>query len=45
MDKHVVFVHGLRRAGVKVWMSSGKRPEVWLRWLATDIERLGGVDR
>jgi hypothetical protein len=41
MDKHVVFVHGLRRAGVKVWMSSGKRPEVWPRWLATDIERLG----
>jgi hypothetical protein len=41
MDKHVLFVHGLRRANVKVWMSSGKRPEVWPRWLAADIERLG----
>ena len=26
MDKHVLFVHGLRRANVKVWMSSGKTP-------------------
>jgi hypothetical protein len=41
MDKHVVFVHGLRRANVKVWRSSGKRPEVWPRWLSADIEGLG----
>ncbi len=41
MDKHVVFVHGLRRASAKVWMSSGKPPEVWPCWLETDIEGLG----
>jgi hypothetical protein len=41
MNRHVVFVHGLRRANAKVWISSGKRPEVWPRWLAADIEKLG----
>jgi Putative serine esterase (DUF676) len=41
MDKHVVFVHGLRRANVQVWVSSGKPPEVWPLWLEADIEKLG----
>jgi hypothetical protein len=41
MDKHVVFVHGLRRANAEVWMSSGKRPQVWPRWLENDIEKIG----
>jgi hypothetical protein len=41
MDKHVVFVHGLRRAAnVQVWVSSGKPPEVWPLWLEADIEKL-----
>jgi hypothetical protein len=41
MDKHVVFVHGLRRGNAQVWISSGKPPEVWPLWLEADIERLG----
>ena len=41
MDRHVVFVHGLRRLGQKVWMSSGKPPELWPLWLASDIANLG----
>jgi hypothetical protein len=40
-DRHVVFVHGVRRANAKVWMSSGKRPELWPRWFAADIDKLG----
>lgn len=36
-----MFVHGLRRAGHPVWMSSGKKPGVWPKWLAQDIENLG----
>jgi len=36
-----VFVHGLRRANSKVWMSSGTKPELWPCWLADDIEKLG----
>jgi hypothetical protein len=39
-NRHVVFVHGLRRVNTKVWRSSGKRPELWPRWLATDIPNL-----
>lgn len=41
MDRHVVFVHGLRRSGHKVWMSSGLPPELWPLWLSNDIEKLG----
>ncbi len=40
MDRHVVFIHGLRRLGHKVWMS-GKPPELWPLWLSGDIDRLG----
>jgi hypothetical protein len=39
IDRHVVFVHGLRWTNTKVWMSSGNRPEVWPRWLATEIDK------
>lgn len=36
-----MFIHGLRFAGGKVWLSSGKPVEVWPLWLADDIESLG----
>ena len=35
--RHVVFVHGLRRVGVPVWMSSSVPPEKWPAWLGADI--------
>ena len=41
MDRHVLFIHGLRRAGQPVWMSSGRPPELWPLWLNDDIEKLG----
>jgi hypothetical protein len=41
MDRHVVFVHGLRRAGTKVWTSSGEPPEVWPLWLESDFAKIG----
>jgi len=37
IKRHVVFVHGLRRVGRPVWLSSSKPPETWPAWLATDI--------
>ena len=41
MDRHVVFVHGIRIGNSKVWMSSGKPPEVWPPWLVAEIPTLG----
>ena len=35
-----MFVHGLRRAGSKIWMSSDRPPEFWPLWLEADIENL-----
>jgi hypothetical protein len=40
MDRHVVFIHGLRRAGEKVWMSSGRPSENWPLWLSSEIDKL-----
>lgn len=40
INRHVVFIHGLRRARQKVWMS-GEPPELWPLWLSADIDRLG----
>ncbi|MHC2282897.1 pimeloyl-ACP methyl ester carboxylesterase [Bradyrhizobium diazoefficiens] len=39
VDRHVVFIHGLRRGGHQIWMS-GEPPEPWPLWLAEDIENL-----
>lgn len=36
-----MFIHGLRRVGKPVWMSSGQPPELWPLWLSDDIARLG----
>lgn len=38
--RHVIFVHGLRRLGHKVWLSSGPHAESWPLWLAEDIPEL-----
>ncbi len=35
-----MFIHGLRRAGSQVWMSSGRPPEFWPLWLEAEIENL-----
>jgi len=37
MDRHVVFVHGLRRPNSTVWMSSGAVPESWPLWLVRSL--------
>src|SRR6185369_13720123 len=41
IDRHVVFIHGVRFGNTPVWLSSGKRPELWPQWLAQDIPGLG----
>jgi len=41
IDRHVVFIHGVRFANSTVWLSSGTQPELWPRWLAEDIPGLG----
>ena len=41
IDRHVVLIHGVRFSNKDPWLSSGKRPEVWPRWLAEDIPGLG----
>jgi hypothetical protein len=38
-DRHVIFIHGLRRVGQKPW-TSGKPSILWPLWLADDVERL-----
>jgi pimeloyl-ACP methyl ester carboxylesterase len=39
LERHVVFIHGLRRVGHTIWMS-GQPPEPWPLWLTEDIENL-----
>lgn len=39
VDRHVVFIHGLRRRGHPIWMS-GEPPEPWPLWLAQDVQNL-----
>lgn len=39
LERHVVFIHGLRRVGHRVWMS-GQPPESWPLWLTEDVEKL-----
>jgi hypothetical protein len=41
MDRHVVFIHGVRFTNARSWLSSGKPREVWPLWLADDIPQLG----
>ena len=41
IDRHVVFIHGVRFSSKDPWLSSGRKPEVWPRWLADDIPGLG----
>lgn len=41
IDRHVVFIHGVRLSNATVWLSSDKHPEVWPLWLADDIPGLG----
>lgn len=38
--RHVVFIHGLRRLGHNVWMSSGNPQELWPLWVASDIDNV-----
>jgi hypothetical protein len=40
MDRHAVFVHGVRFINATGWLSAGANPEVWPRWLAEDIPGL-----
>jgi hypothetical protein len=41
IDRHVVFIHGVRFGNTTVWLSSGKERELWPRWLVEDIPGLG----
>ena len=36
-----MLIHGVRFSKKDPWLSSGRRPEVWPRWLADDIPGLG----
>jgi triacylglycerol esterase/lipase EstA (alpha/beta hydrolase family) len=41
IDRHVIFIHGVRFTRKAVWLSSGTPPEVWPSWLADDVKNLG----
>jgi hypothetical protein len=36
-----VFIHGVRFANTTVWLSTGKKRELWPRWLVEEIPGLG----
>jgi hypothetical protein len=41
IERHVLFVHGVRFSSKAYWRSAGERNESWPLWLIDDIPRLG----